>query len=157
MERIDENGTRWRPIRGYQNRYWISEKGEVWSNVTSSLLAGTLDAAGYPSVCLRVRSVQKTYRVHRLVVQEFLGDRELVVNHKDGDKTNNDLSNLEYCTQAENVQHATVNDLMGKYKNEFRKRVADVYRNSGLSAREVGHLFGVTHFSVLNWSKKFGI
>ena len=65
----------------------------------------TLRSCGYEIVSIKVKGKAYTRYVHRLVASAFLGDGE-VVNHKDGIKNNNNLSNLEWTTQAENVQHA---------------------------------------------------
>lgn len=90
----------WKKVGSYK----VSSYGRVWSNITSKYLKLTETKEGY-RVC-RVHNV--TYFVHRLVVQTFLGDipEGLVVNHLDGVKGNNLLSNLEITTYSENLKHA---------------------------------------------------
>lgn len=62
---------------------------------------------GYVSVTISLGGQTKTLSVHRLVSEAFIGPPNgLWVNHIDGDKTNNCLSNLEYCTPSENNRHA---------------------------------------------------
>lgn len=67
---------------------------------------------GYLRVELRNRNKCKIYSIHRLVMETFKPtNSNLQINHKDGDKTNNTLDNLEWCTGSENVLHAFVNGL----------------------------------------------
>ena len=65
------------------------------------------DKNGYLLINLRLtKGVRTVHKIHRLVMEHFVGPSELTVNHKDGDKQNNDLSNLEYLTIKENTIHA---------------------------------------------------
>lgn len=75
---------------------------------------------GYPTINIRGRM----YKVHRLVAKYFVNnaDNKPDINHKDGNKSNNHHSNLEWVTHRENIQHAYDNGLItlragGKYKN----------------------------------------
>ena len=73
------------------------------------VLSQTADPHGYLGVKLKhVSGVWKRVKVHVLMMQVFVGPRPkgLVINHIDGDKTNNLVSNLEYCTQLENEHHS---------------------------------------------------
>ena len=64
-------------------------------------------ANGYVSAVIRINKKPKTFYVHRLVALAFINnDRNLFeINHKDGDKTNNRVDNLEWCTRSENLKH----------------------------------------------------
>lgn len=101
----------WRPVRGYEGRYEVSDAGQVRSLVTDRILRPGLTSRGYPSVVLYDGSSPKSpqsYTVHTLVCAAFIGPRisGLTVNHIDGDKTNNAVSNLELVTMQENCLHA---------------------------------------------------
>jgi hypothetical protein len=63
---------------------------------------------GYQSICLRIDKKSNRYLLHRLIAQCFIPNAENKpeVNHKDGDKTNNDISNLEWATHSENGKHS---------------------------------------------------
>lgn len=87
--------------------YWIDVQGNV-KNKKGCIKKSYITKCGY--VCVTLYKKPKYYEklVHRLVALTFLDNPEnkKTVNHIDGDKLNNQLSNLEWCTQKENIQHA---------------------------------------------------
>lgn len=108
----------WRSISGYEGHYEISSLGRVRS-LDRYCRSGRLRRArsrrcfpswnGYLQVQFRVDRVIKLLLVHRLVATNFLGEPPFpgaTVNHKDGDKLNNSVENLEWCSQTENLRHA---------------------------------------------------
>ena len=105
-------GVMWRSVKGYEGLYEASTDGEVRSIARRTTKGGILKLYvsphnGYAYVTLSKNNKRKTKRVHRLIATAFWGDRpEKQINHKNGDKTDNRLSNLEYCTQSENMKHA---------------------------------------------------
>lgn len=68
---------------------------------------------GYREVGLSKDGKQKHYHIHRLIAEAFIENPHglPVVNHIDGCKTNNNISNLEWCTQSDNIRHALINEL----------------------------------------------
>jgi len=103
-----------RLVRGFEHRYSVSSDGRVFSIRTGRILKAAVSARGYRAVCLwDGRGRQRVRPIHCLVAEAFLGDRPhgFVVNHKDGDKLNNAVANLEFCTVAENVRHAFLHGL----------------------------------------------
>lgn len=88
--------------------YEVSSDGRVRNSKTGRIMRTAANSKGYPHVCLHENNVQHTRAVHRLVADAFYdGDHEgLDVNHIDGDKTNNHVYNLEWCTRQQNLQHA---------------------------------------------------
>lgn len=104
----------WLPIKKYPH-YEVSSNGRVRNPGTGKILKGT-NFKGYRQVCLTDESGEHCERVHRLVADTFFdGDHEnLQVNHIDGNKANNFIENLEWCTAKENIQHAFRNGL-GKH------------------------------------------
>lgn len=103
----------WKKIRGFPD-YAASNLGRVKrirntrGAKSGSVLKGSPNGGGYLSVGLRRNGQSFSRRIHCLVAEAFIGPRPegLYINHKDGDKQNNDVSNLEYVTPGENVIHA---------------------------------------------------
>ena len=109
----------WKDIDGFPH-YQVSTLGRVRNKDTSYLIKPLLSASGY--MCVRIRRQPGDYdkpavNIHRAVAEAFLEGYEpgLQVNHKDGNKLNNIVSNLEWCTRKENSQHAM---RMGLFKPE---------------------------------------
>ena len=104
----------WKDIKGYEHKYQISNYGNVKSldyhrTGESKLLSPVLKKTGYYQVNLYLNGQYCSKRIHKLVAEAFLEnpDNLPVVNHIDGDKTNNHVSNLEWCTISHNTWHAT--------------------------------------------------
>jgi hypothetical protein len=93
----------WKDIEGHPG-YRVSSFGRVWSDKAGRVLKATVYKRGYPGVTLN----GKNRYVHQLVAQAFFSnpDNKKTVNHKDGDKTNNHVDNLEWATYTENCLHA---------------------------------------------------
>lgn len=102
----------WKDIPGYEGIYKISSLGNVYSYITKKMLHPSLSSTGYKNVQLYKHSKAKSYHVHFLVASVFLNKIEgCEVNHIDGNKTNNAISNLEWVTKKENTNHAIQNNL----------------------------------------------
>lgn len=110
----------WEPILGYEKNYEVSNYGQVRS-IDRKISNGYIDQLhrgkvlsqftnekGYKRVRIQQNGVPKSFRVHRLVVEAFIGaiPDTLQVNHIDGDPSNNRLNNLEVVTASENQIHA---------------------------------------------------
>lgn len=102
------------PIRGFEGLYSVSRNGDVRSERTGKLFAKCKNSYGYVHVVLRKDGVPHIKKVHRLVAETFLSNPEnkREVNHVDGDKSNNALSNLEWATPSENRRHAVNTGLL---------------------------------------------
>ena len=99
---------KWAPVPNYPN-YKASNKGRILNVHTQRLLRTPLDNLGYPHVNLWKQGRGKTHQVHKVVFNSFFPQivtEGKVVNHIDGDKTNNQLENLECVTYQENNLHA---------------------------------------------------
>jgi len=97
----------WKEIQGYNGRYFISSNGQI-KNKYGEILKPWI-RNGYYTIGLMVNKKRTNYYVHRLVAEYFLSNPDKqrnFVNHLDGDKLNNNVSNLEWCTRQENAQHA---------------------------------------------------
>lgn len=105
---------RWLPIAGYEATYEISDLGRVRNVHTGRMLACTPNKGhGYPTVGLfrpKAAGGPKTYRVHRLVALAFLPNPEGLpeVNHKDLQRANNAVTNLEWSSSKHNMVHSMI-------------------------------------------------
>jgi predicted XRE-type DNA-binding protein len=163
----------WKSIEGYEDTYEVSNLGRVKSltRVIEKFLNPNI-VKGYLQVGLFNGSgVQKKYLVHRLVAKAFLGNLEQKphVNHKDGVKSNNLFSNLEWCTASENVQHAYDNGLakgklgekshLSKLTEIEAKKIKNLLAKKTLTHLQISKLFGVSKSAIShisagnNWSK----
>ena len=103
----------WRDIKGYEGKYKVSNLGNVKSfkkEVKGRLLSMPQKDNGYLVTTLFKggRGTGKQFTIHRLVAEAFLDEKEgcNIVNHLDGNKTNNDVRNLEWTTYKGNYKHA---------------------------------------------------
>ena len=131
-------------IPGYNKRYAVSQCGKVISYVYGRPKLLRLDAHrdGY----LRVSLERKKESVHRLVALTYLGESKgLEVNHKDGNRSNNHISNLEYVSRQQNIRHAVesgsynLNGLTLRAKDDIR-----ILLSSGLSSESVHEILGLS-------------
>ena len=96
-------------VCNYEGLYKIDENGNVFSVRNNKFLNTTVFPSGYEYVHLcNGKAKTKLLRVHRLVAEAFIPNDDLLpeINHIDGDKLNNTVENLEWCTQSYNIQHA---------------------------------------------------
>lgn len=134
----------WRPILGFEGIYDISDQGQV-RRLTSGrghcragrLLKPRPNRKGYLRVALHHhRRADRT--LHQLVAETFIGPRpsaKAQVNHKDGNKANNAVSNLEWVTPLENARHAQACGLVPPLRGEANGR-AKLTREQVLQIRE---------------------
>lgn len=123
----------WKDIPGYDGKYQASNLGRIKGK--QKVLTPQISNCGYHKVCLSVPPGSATKTVHRLLALTFLKyplDKSEQVNHKDGIKTNNIISNLEICNNSENAKHA--------YKLGLNKN-----KKGQLSARSVVNNRDVIH------------
>lgn len=114
----------WKDIQGFNGKYKINEKGEVYSVARNIIMAQQLGGNGYYKVGLRKDGTKDRYIVHRLVAEHFIPNphNKPQVNHVDGNPLNNNVDNLEWCTPSENSIHAFKTGLRKEhYKNVGKK------------------------------------
>jgi hypothetical protein len=151
----------WKDIENYENLYQVSNFGNVrrlpviinamsrWGTIRKMKFKGKniktchKSGSGYPIVSLCKNGVSKIYSVHRLVAKAFIENVNNLpqVNHKDGNKINNNFNNLEWVSKSDNMLHS-FHELKNQKIN--RKKVIDTST-------------GIVYESILDLSKKLNI
>ena len=104
----------WKPVIGWEDSYEVSDEGRVRrscegrATFIGRIQKPTLNRKGYPIANLNRDGRRQIIPVHKLVATAFIGPRPAgkEINHRDGNKTNNALPNLEYVTPSENMRHS---------------------------------------------------
>lgn len=148
----------WRPIKRYEDFYHVSNYGRVKSFHKGKvrILKPQDNRNGYLFIGIAINSETKYCLIHRLVAQAFIPNPQgkPEVNHCDGHKLNNHVSNLEWCTASENRQHAYDTGLIpygemcpwAKLSNVDVKYIRD--NPGGLTNRALAEIFGVTESAI---------
>ena len=139
-------------IVGYEGLYSVSKDSKVYSWKTKKYLKPQLQNNGYVTVGLYLDKKPKVIPVHRIVAQTFLPNplNLRTVNHKDFDKTNNDVSNLEWMTHQENSLHSTIRGVVNGENNG----------NSKLTKQQVIEIrqkYKFRKYTYLDLSKEYGV
>ena len=156
----------WKDVKGYEGIYQVSDLGRI-KRLTSLDSIGRRKITrimavhvhnGYVKIRLSKNSIRKNYSVHRLVAKAFIAnlDAKGEVNHIDGNKTNTQVSNLEWMTSSENQLHAYRTGLdksTTKRRNDYRsKPVIQILNNkiinAFLSVREAQRQTGFCHGTI---------
>lgn len=136
---------RWVDIKGYENMYQISNLGRIKSLqretrnrngkyiIEEKIMKPMVATNGYLIACLWKNNKQKKIVIHRLVAEAFIPNHNNYneVNHKDEDKTNNKVDNLEWCSHKYNMNYGNVK---GKIS---RKKIGKEPWNKGLRLKEI--------------------
>lgn len=142
--------------------YFVDMEGRIYSkrkfNALTELKQHKTGHKGY----VKVRINRKDQFVHRLVAIAYLPNPEnkQTVNHIDGNKENNHVTNLEWCTRSENSQHAYDTGLKKPYtgiKDRGNNKFADEWYelfNQGMSLRKIGKQYNVSHHTILRTINK---
>lgn len=144
--------TKWTRINDFID---VSETGEVKSH--GKLIKGETCKNGYRRVHVSHKGKHHKFLVHRLVARAFIPnpDNKPCVNHVDGNKANNHVSNLEWCTYGENLKHAYDTGLRDLYGTAKRTRVLTAQQVSEIRATYIRGKQSVNNSYGL--AKKYGV
>jgi hypothetical protein len=160
---------KWKPVRGFESLYAVSDRGRVRSMhkygrpAKGGILAQQSNRKGYERVCLTGHGRHFTVVVHRLVLDAFVGPQPTPkheTNHKNGRKPDNRVENLEWVTPVENNAHSVANGFWhphlgeqhGRHKLtaeqvrevltlEGKERQCDLARRFGVTPTAIGHIW----------------
>jgi hypothetical protein len=148
LEKTDNQSTNIAVIKDFPN-YYIDTKGNVF-NINGIQLKPLVSNNGYLRVSISNNKVKhKKFLIHRLVAEAFIPNPENLpqVNHKDENKINNCVENLEWCTALENLNYSKVIEKAGKAKERKIKCVTTGEIFS--SFKEVENRFGLSHSNLV--------
>lgn len=141
-------------IKNYEGLYSVTKEGKIFGNKRNKFLRQRTNRAGYLVVNLSKNNILKTLAVHRITAQTFLDNPEnkRTVNHKNGNKSNNNINNLEWCTDSENQKHS--------YRTGLNKSIGENHFRSNLTEKEVleiRRLLKETKITQMKLSKMFNV
>lgn len=147
-------------IAGYEGKYAVTTDGRVYSHSRvddggklrkGRWLKSNLDGHGYLQVSLYSEGVAKKLKVHRLVAEAFIDNQQFLpqVNHKNGIKTDNNASNLEWVTAQQNILHAFSNSLMSATGEDNGRAKLTMYQ-----VKEIRACKSMTQVGI---AKKYGV
>ena len=164
--KIDEDTEQWQ-VYPNNNDYVVSNQGRVkrlkiktthnrvWNE---RILTNTLTKDNYLKVGVKINGKQKDYRVHRMVAETWIENLENKpeVNHIDGNKLNNSVENLEWCTSSENTKHSyetklqatPINSYLGKLSDDERLDIVLSYNSQEMSKKELSEKYKVSKTTI---------
>jgi hypothetical protein len=162
----------WKDVNGYEGVYQVSNHGrlkglgrEVFTKTNKTyyiperIIASTINSRGYRMASLWFNGKGKLKLLHRIIAETFIPNPENLpqVNHIDGNKLNNDISNLEWVTSQDNIIHAYnhnlihpalgINRNVGHFVEEDIKRIRQMALE-GMSQRKIAAEYGVQQNSI---------
>ena len=145
----------WRDIKGYEGKYKISSYGKVKSlkYKDEKILRPSYDKDGYKQVILYNDGKGKKWFIHRLVAIHFLPNPNNLpqVNHKDEDKANNAVENLEWCTCKYNINHGTAKNK--RAKSQGKQVLCITTGETFYSIREAGRYYSINKAHIIECCK----
>ena len=152
----------WKVIPAFGGRYEVSETGEIRHSLNKNIRKARTNKFGYLQLNFSRNDgtgKSDTILVHRLIAMTFIPNPNDLpeVNHKDGNKQNNHVSNLEWCTYSENGKHAHKMGLQqsqkgekhikAKLTNDQAERIRQLYKE-GVSQQKLADLFNVSQITI---------
>lgn len=152
----------WKVIPAFGGRYEASETGEIRHSLNKNIRKPRINKFGYLQLNFSRNDgtgKSDTILIHRLIAMTFIPNPLNLpeVNHKDGNKQNNSVENLEWCTVSDNAKHAYKmglqqsqkgeNHVKAKLTNDQAKQVKQIY-NEGVSQQKIADFFDVSQRTI---------
>ncbi len=163
----------WKDIVGYEGRYQVSNLGNVksldrvvinrWGNmVRNGAMMKPSKLNRYYNINLMTDGKLKCFKVHRLIAIAFIPNELNLsqVNHKDGDRYNNNVNNLEWVTQSENMQHAKRMGLRPDLTEDQTVEIKNKYLSTKITMSDLAKEYNVSKSTICgvvnnyNWKNK---
>ena len=130
-------------VKGYEGLYIIDEYGNIFSIASNRYLSKQIDKYGYECIALTKNSITRHFKIHRLVAEAFIPNPNNYpqINHKDENKLNNNIDNLEWCTNYYNETYGT------------KQRRSAIARGKKVECIETGKIYN----TITEASKETGI
>lgn len=155
----------WKPVIGYEGRYEVSNLGAVrstvqWNGTSVRLLKPCVKKDGHLHLVLYKNQKPKTWMIHALVMEAFVGPRPkgLETRHLDGNAQNNQLTNLKYGTHKENMRDCSkhsgfpdrkgVNNVKAKLTPRQVLLIRHIYSTQKISQLQLGKRFGMSEYAI---------
>lgn len=158
----DIKSCNWKEVKNYEGLYEVSDTGLVRIIKNKKILKQPLHKDGYYRVRLHKHGKQKSFMAHRLVALNFidLKDGKYFINHIDGNKINNHISNLEWCTRLENASHALSLNLYstGVSSGRAKLSLSDLkeikqLQSQGVMQKDIAKKFNVARQAIARLTK----
>lgn len=163
----------WKDVVGYEGVYSVSNHGRIRRDKPAErttpgyIIKNSTNTHGYVQACLSKDDISRTHTVHKLVAEAFIHPRigNMTINHKDGNKRNNSVNNLEYLSVKDNIHHnmPSGNYLVGEKHYRAKMKESQVleirrkYQGTRKSLVELSNEYGVSTHSIsaivyrINW------
>lgn len=147
----------WTPVKGFEQYYEVNPSGQIRNRKTHRVLK-PVKVGGYLVVSLSCNGNNNIRKyVHRLVAETLIPNPENkpTVNHKDGNKQNPEVTNLEWATRSENTQHAYASGLMDS--TAVRKRIQKLSNSTGRAIQLICLETGKVYPSIVSVARELGV
>ena len=136
-------------IKDYNNKYIVYKNGKVVNLKKQKIINPYYDKRGRARISLCKNGGKNNILLHRLIAEYFIPNpqNKPYINHIDNNPSNNNILNLEWCTQKENMQHAAKQNRLNNNRKYDYSKIMDLY-NSGLNKYQISKRVGTNFMTI---------